>query len=179
MPLVLAGGKGWLMDDFGKYLAQLRIYRSTSSLQATFQTTNWIWLYRNCYANSLSVAIRGALIAGTGGHDVRRSRTVSSNTTSMLEVTRRRGHPSHAARSGSLDPGPPCSRPRIGSTKEAALSSAARAQAKRFLCGATAPGRCFPYTKKPCTAEAANGPPAELRSPPVNPPSLEPARRCR
>lgn len=50
MPLVLAGGRGWLMEDFQKHLSELGI---VAHVVMTGYVTDdeLIWLYRNCYAN--------------------------------------------------------------------------------------------------------------------------------
>lgn len=50
MPLVLAGGKGWLMDDFQQLLSGLGL---GDKVRMTGYVTDdeLIWLYRNCYAN--------------------------------------------------------------------------------------------------------------------------------
>jgi glycosyltransferase involved in cell wall biosynthesis len=50
MPLVLAGGKGWLMEDFQKHLQQLGI---TAQVVMTGYVSDeeLVWLYRNCHAN--------------------------------------------------------------------------------------------------------------------------------
>lgn len=50
MPLVLAGGKGWLMEDFQRHLSELGI---EAQIVMTGYVTDdeLIWLYRNCYAN--------------------------------------------------------------------------------------------------------------------------------
>ena len=50
MPLVLAGGKGWLMEDFQKHLSELGI--DAQIVMSGYVTDDeLIWLYRNCYAN--------------------------------------------------------------------------------------------------------------------------------
>lgn len=50
MPLVLAGGKGWLMDDFQKHVTELGI--DAHIIMTGYVTDDeLIWLYRNCYAN--------------------------------------------------------------------------------------------------------------------------------
>lgn len=50
MPLVLAGGKGWLMEDFQRLLLELGIQDHV--LMIGYVTDEeLIWLYRNCYAN--------------------------------------------------------------------------------------------------------------------------------
>ena len=50
MPLVLAGGKGWLMDDFQKHLSALGI-EAHVVMTGYVTDEELIWLYRNCYAN--------------------------------------------------------------------------------------------------------------------------------
>jgi glycosyltransferase involved in cell wall biosynthesis len=50
MPLVLAGGKGWLMDDFQRHLDDLGI-REHVVMTGYVSDEELIWLYRNCYAN--------------------------------------------------------------------------------------------------------------------------------
>jgi glycosyltransferase involved in cell wall biosynthesis len=50
MPLVLAGGKGWLMEDFHKHLAELGI-EAQVVMTGYVTDEELIWLYRNCYAN--------------------------------------------------------------------------------------------------------------------------------
>ncbi len=50
MPLVLAGGKGWLMDDFQTHLAELGI-QDQVVMTGYVSDAELIWLYRNCYAN--------------------------------------------------------------------------------------------------------------------------------
>lgn len=50
MPLVFAGGKGWLMEDFQKHLIELGI-QSDVVMTGYVRDEELIWLYRNCYAN--------------------------------------------------------------------------------------------------------------------------------
>lgn len=50
MPLVLAGGKGWLMADFQKHLSDLGI-QANVVMTGYVSDAELIWLYRNCYAN--------------------------------------------------------------------------------------------------------------------------------
>jgi glycosyltransferase involved in cell wall biosynthesis len=50
MPLVLAGGKGWLMEDFQKHLRALGI-EDHVVMTGYVTDDELIWLYRNCYAN--------------------------------------------------------------------------------------------------------------------------------
>jgi glycosyltransferase involved in cell wall biosynthesis len=50
MPLVLAGGKGWLMEDFQKHLQELGIAAQVV-MTGYVSDEELIWLYRNCYGN--------------------------------------------------------------------------------------------------------------------------------
>ncbi len=50
MPLVLAGGKGWLMGDFQRHLSELGI-EAHMVMTGYVSDDELIWLYRNCYAN--------------------------------------------------------------------------------------------------------------------------------
>lgn len=50
MPLVLAGGKGWLMEDFQAHLNALGIVDNVV-LTGYVSDEELIWLYRNCHAN--------------------------------------------------------------------------------------------------------------------------------
>lgn len=50
MPLVLAGGKGWLMEDFQKHLSELGV-DAKIVMTGYVSDDELIWLYRNCYAN--------------------------------------------------------------------------------------------------------------------------------
>jgi glycosyltransferase involved in cell wall biosynthesis len=49
-PLVLAGGKGWLMDDFRQLLSELGVQQQII-MTGYVSDDELIWLYRNCYAN--------------------------------------------------------------------------------------------------------------------------------
>ncbi len=134
MPLVLAGGKGWLMDDFGKYLAQLGISDHVI-LTGYVSDDELIWLYRNCYANLYPSLFEGFGLPVLEGM-MFGAPTVSSNTTSMPEVTGDAAilltpHDPEAWTQAMLD---------LASDrqKRGQLSSAARAQAKRFQWGDSA-----------------------------------------
>ncbi len=76
MPLVLAGGKGWLMDEFAAEDVLLTGYVSDEELE---------WLYRNCFAFLYPSLFEGfgmpVLEALTLGAPV-----ICSNTTSLPEV---------------------------------------------------------------------------------------------
>ncbi|WP_228874586.1 glycosyltransferase family 4 protein [Paraburkholderia saeva] len=50
MPLVLAGGRGWLMEDFQRHLSELGI-EAQIVMTGYVSDDELIWLYRNCYAN--------------------------------------------------------------------------------------------------------------------------------
>src|SRR5438876_1156090 len=50
MPLVLAGGKGWLMEEFSVRLAELGI-KDHVVLTGYIADEELAWLYENCYAN--------------------------------------------------------------------------------------------------------------------------------
>jgi glycosyltransferase involved in cell wall biosynthesis len=50
MPLVLAGGMGWMMTDFRQYVAELGIADKVILL-GYVSDEEMIWLYRNCYAH--------------------------------------------------------------------------------------------------------------------------------
>jgi len=50
MPLVIAGGRGWLMDDFLGLLESLGV-RDRIVMTGYVSDDELVWLYRNCYAN--------------------------------------------------------------------------------------------------------------------------------
>jgi glycosyltransferase involved in cell wall biosynthesis len=50
LPLVLAGGKGWLMEDFQRELRELEVHEHVI-LTGYVSDDELIWLYRNCFAN--------------------------------------------------------------------------------------------------------------------------------
>ena len=84
MPLVLAGGKGWLMEDFKKHLADLGI---TSSVVMTGYVSDeeLIWLYRNCYANVYPTLFEGFGLPVLEGMQFG-APTLTSETSSIPEV---------------------------------------------------------------------------------------------
>ncbi|MDD2658781.1 MAG: glycosyltransferase family 1 protein [Methylococcales bacterium] len=84
MPLVLAGGKGWLMDDFQKHLSELGI---DAQIVMTGYVTDdeLIWLYRNCYANLYSSLFEGFGLPVLEGMQFG-APTLASNSTSIPEV---------------------------------------------------------------------------------------------
>jgi glycosyltransferase involved in cell wall biosynthesis len=84
LPLVLAGGKGWLMEDFKDYLAELGI-SDRVILTGYVSDNELIWLYRNCYANLYPSVFEGFGLPVLEGMQFG-APTLSSNTTSMPEV---------------------------------------------------------------------------------------------
>jgi glycosyltransferase involved in cell wall biosynthesis len=85
MPLVLAGGKGWLMDDFRDYLAKLNI-SDRVILTGYVSDDELIWLYRNCYASLYPSVFEGFGLPVLEGMQFG-APTLSSDATSMPEVT--------------------------------------------------------------------------------------------
>lgn len=86
MPLVIAGGKGWLMNEFQEYLEMLGIL-SNIIMIGYVSDENLIWLYRNCYANLYPSLFEGFGLPILEGMQFG-APTVASNTTSIPEVTR-------------------------------------------------------------------------------------------
>jgi glycosyltransferase involved in cell wall biosynthesis len=84
MPLVLAGGKGWLMEDFRDYLAKLGI-SDRVILTGYVTDAELIWLYRNCYASLYPSVFEGFGLPVLEGMQFG-APTLSSNATSMPEV---------------------------------------------------------------------------------------------
>lgn len=84
MPLVFAGGKGWLMEDFHHYIEELGIQRHVKLL-GYITDEELIWLYRNCYGNLYPSIFEGFGLPVLEGMQFGAA-TLSSNTTSMPEV---------------------------------------------------------------------------------------------
>jgi glycosyltransferase involved in cell wall biosynthesis len=84
MPLVLAGGKGWLMDDFQDYVAKLGLSNRVI-LTGYVSDDEMIWLYRNCYASLYPSVFEGFGLPVLEGMQFG-APTVCSNVTSMPEV---------------------------------------------------------------------------------------------
>jgi glycosyltransferase involved in cell wall biosynthesis len=84
MPLVLAGGKGWLMDDFQQHLSDLGI---AGHLVMTGYVSDMelIWLYRNCYANLYPSLFEGFGLPVLEGMQFG-APTLASSSTSIPEV---------------------------------------------------------------------------------------------
>lgn len=84
MPLVLAGGKGWLMDDFQKHLNELQI-DAQIVMTGYVSDDELIWLYRNCYANLYPSLFEGFGLPVLEGMQFG-APTLTSNSTSIPEV---------------------------------------------------------------------------------------------
>jgi glycosyltransferase involved in cell wall biosynthesis len=84
MPLVLAGGKGWLMDDFRDYVHGLGLADHVI-LTGYVSDEELIWLYRNCYASLYPSMFEGFGLPVLEGMQFG-APTICSNATSMPEV---------------------------------------------------------------------------------------------
>lgn len=84
MPLVLAGGKGWLMEDFQKHLNELGI-EAHIVMTGYVSDDELIWLYRNCYANVYPSLFEGFGLPVLEGMQFG-APTLTSNSTSIPEV---------------------------------------------------------------------------------------------
>jgi glycosyltransferase involved in cell wall biosynthesis len=84
MPLVLAGGKGWLMDGFQDHVRALGI---ESHLVMTGYVTDeeLTWLYKNCYANLYPSLFEGFGLPVLEGMQFG-APTLASNSSSIPEV---------------------------------------------------------------------------------------------
>ncbi|KTD24165.1 MULTISPECIES: glycosyltransferase family 4 protein [Legionella] len=84
MPLVFAGGEGWLMDDFKKYLHELDI-ESHVIFTGYVSDEELIWLYQNCYANLYCSLFEGFGLPILEGMQFG-APTLNSLSTSMPEI---------------------------------------------------------------------------------------------
>ena len=84
MPLVLAGGKGWLMEDFQKHLVELGI-ETHVVMTGYVSDAELIWLYRNCYANLYPSLFEGFGLPVLEGMQFG-APTLASRSTSIPEV---------------------------------------------------------------------------------------------
>ena len=84
-PLVLAGGSGWLMEDFQKHLDDLGIAPQII-LTGYVSDEELIWLYRNCYANLYPSLFEGFGLPVLEGMQFG-APILASKTTSIPEVT--------------------------------------------------------------------------------------------
>lgn len=84
MPLVLAGGNGWLMEDFQSHISALGV--SAQVLMTGYVTDDeLIWLYRNCYGNLYPSLFEGFGLPVLEGMQFG-APTLASNSTSIPEV---------------------------------------------------------------------------------------------
>jgi alpha-1,3-rhamnosyl/mannosyltransferase len=85
LPLVFAGGAGWLMDDFHKFLRGLGIEEHVI-LTGYISDEELRWLYQNCYANLYPSLFEGFGLPLLEGMQ-HGAPTITSFSTSMPEVT--------------------------------------------------------------------------------------------
>lgn len=128
MPLVFAGGKGWLMEDFQNYLFELGVLNH-AKLLGYVTDDEMIWLYRNCYANLYPSVFEGFGLPVLEGMQFG-APTMSSDATSMPEVTGNAAilispHDSDAWTQHMLDLA-------SNTEKRRGLGASAREQAQRF-----------------------------------------------
>ncbi|MHB1141704.1 MAG: glycosyltransferase family 4 protein [Sulfuricaulis sp.] len=84
MPVVLAGGKGWLMKDFQKHLSELGI-AAHIVMTGYVSDEELIWLYRNCYAHLYPSLFEGFGLPVLEGMQFG-APTLTSQSTSIPEV---------------------------------------------------------------------------------------------
>lgn len=85
MPLVLAGGKGWLMEGFEREVAQLGIADQVI-VTGYVADQELIWLYRNCFANLYPSFFEGFGLPVLEGMQFGAA-TLASSSSSLPEVT--------------------------------------------------------------------------------------------
>jgi glycosyltransferase involved in cell wall biosynthesis len=83
-PLVLAGGKGWLMGDFQQHLQDLGVADHVV-MTGYVSDPELIWLYRNCFANLYPSLFEGFGLPVLEGMQFGAA-TLASNATSIPEV---------------------------------------------------------------------------------------------
>jgi glycosyltransferase involved in cell wall biosynthesis len=84
MPLVLAGGKGWLMEDFGQRLAALGI-ADRVIVAGYVRDDELAWLYRNAFANLYPSLFEGFGLPVLEGMQFGAA-SIVSNASSLPEV---------------------------------------------------------------------------------------------
>jgi glycosyltransferase involved in cell wall biosynthesis len=84
MPLVFAGGVGWLMDDFDNDFSKLNIAEKVI-MTGYVSDDELIWLYRNCYANLYPSLFEGFGLPVLEGMQFG-APTVTSRSTSIPEI---------------------------------------------------------------------------------------------
>lgn len=85
IPLVFAGMKGWLMDDFSDYLKKLKI-DSHVILTGYLSDSALMWLYRHCYANLYPSLFEGFGLPVLEGMQMG-APTIASHSSSIPEIT--------------------------------------------------------------------------------------------
>ena len=84
-PLVFAGGKGWLMDDFSDQINKLEL--NANVIQAGYVTDDeLIWLYKNCFANIYPSLFEGFGLPVLEGMSCGAA-TITGNNSSIPEVS--------------------------------------------------------------------------------------------
>jgi len=128
MPLVFAGGHGWLMEDFRGYLENLGVL-SKVILTGYVSDAELAWLYRNCQANIYLSLFEGFGLPVLEGMQFG-APTIASDSTSIPEVA---GNAAILVKPEDSDGLARAMLRVVRSPDERArLSSAARAQASRF-----------------------------------------------
>lgn len=85
MPLVIAGGSGWMMEGFDRRLKELGV--SDEVIMAGYiKDDELIWLYRNCYANVYVSLFEGFGLPVLEGMQFGAA-TIASRTSSIPEIT--------------------------------------------------------------------------------------------
>jgi glycosyltransferase involved in cell wall biosynthesis len=84
LPLVFAGGKGWLMEDFAKQVTAQNA-RGKIIFTGRVSDDELIWLYRNCYANLYPSLFEGFGLPVLEGMQYGAA-TISSSSSSLPEV---------------------------------------------------------------------------------------------
>jgi glycosyltransferase involved in cell wall biosynthesis len=84
LPLVLAGGTGWLMDDFSVQIKK-RDLEDLVFVTGYVTDDELIWFYRNCFANLYPALYEGFGLPVLEGMQFG-APTICSNTTSLPEV---------------------------------------------------------------------------------------------
>lgn len=84
MPLVFAGGKGWLMEDFNQQLQSLGIAEKVI-LTGYVSDSELLWLYKSCFANLYPSLFEGFGLPVLEGMQFGAA-TLTTNTTSIPEV---------------------------------------------------------------------------------------------
>lgn len=84
LPLVFAGGKGWLMDDFHLHLERLGV-ADRVILTGYVSDDELVWLYRNCYANLYPSVFEGFGLPVLEGMQFGAA-TLASTSSSIPEV---------------------------------------------------------------------------------------------